>query len=477
MRPDLRTPVMTLVDLSWQDAAGALHTARARMEDKSVGGACLRVNAPFLIGAKLRIQWRFEQFSGSVRYCRSDGHDYLLGIQRDSGSASIPQPLAEKPSSQPAGSVALPLANLPLANLPLNEVRKSDSRTIETPKSLRRTREKPAPTGELRSPSQRWETRANHIPPGPPAGIISKLVSKPRTSALPAPRFAVSRVTESLEQLPPMAQLQSGGDAPPRAQPSPKITSAPTGGGMERKTMTSKWLKFAVWRKQNHRVVDSKVTANPDITKENSMTHESSPKENNKNAAREVPAFQVELLPVEDVYHSAGILNPHRGYSAVKVVEMLQSQHIRGLSPEMKRAAVLLALDAAGVTLGQIQHDAKLRQDALDAYELAQKKQAEVEWARKAEETVLIRAELESLKAHYTARIERGLETVARDKSRFSDWSTKKELEAKTMAEAIALCMKPAVAESTSSENKSSEEADAPVPLASAAAAGGSGSD
>jgi len=475
MRPDLRTPVMTLVDLSWQDVAGALQTLRARMEDKSAGGPCLRVRSPFLVGAKLRIQWRFEQFSGTVKYCRSDGHEYLVGIQRDAGNYPIPHPpVAETPSSQPTETVALPVADILKS-----EPRISEPRISETPPSLTRTGENRILSSELRRPAQRWETRANQIPPGPASEITSK-APQASAAALPSPP-GIGKLTETPH--PQLARRQTGGAALPRTEPPAKMIPTPTGGGKERKTMASKWLALSPWRKNKNNKNRNKnedrldhslsFTGNLETAKENPMPHETLPKENNSgHSAREVPAFQVELLPVEDVYQSAGILDPRRGYSVLKVVEMLKSQHLRGLSPEMKRAAVLMALDAAGVSIDQIQRDAKLRQDALDAYEIAQKKQAEVEWARKAEETVLVRAELDSLKAHYTARIDRGIEVVERDKSRFSDWSTRKELEAKSMAEVLELCLKPAIPESTISET-----AGAALPLASAASLGGSGSD
>jgi hypothetical protein len=53
---------------------------------------------------------------------------------------------------------------------------------------------------------------------------------------------------------------------------------------------------------------------------------------------------------MEDIYRAAGIVGPRRGYSINKVVEMLHSEHIRGLSKEMKRPSVLMTLDAAGVS-------------------------------------------------------------------------------------------------------------------------------
>jgi hypothetical protein len=45
----------------------------------------------------------------------------------------------------------------------------------------------------------------------------------------------------------------------------------------------------------------------------------------------------------------------------------------------------------------------------------------EAEWARKAEEIVQIQAEKESIKAHYTARISRNMEGVARQRATFAD--------------------------------------------------------
>jgi hypothetical protein len=121
---------------------------------------------------------------------------------------------------------------------------------------------------------------------------------------------------------------------------------------------------------------------------------------------------------------------------------MLHSQHIRGLSQEMKRAAVLMALDAAGISLDHLQQDAKARQEALDAHEADQRKQVEAEWARKAEEVIQIQAELESVKAHYTARISRNLEGVAKEKATFNTGLAMKQQETQNMSEAVNLFMK-----------------------------------
>ena len=157
-------------------------------------------------------------------------------------------------------------------------------------------------------------------------------------------------------------------------------------------------------------------------------------------------SIQVELLPMEDIYRAAGVTVPRRGYSIIRVVEMLGSQHIRSLSPEMKRVAVLMALDAAGIPLDEVLQDAKARQEALNLYEAEQRTRAEAEWERKAEENAQIEAELERIKAHHMARINRNLEGVAREKASFEAWVALKQKESQSMGEAAELCLKPPTA-------------------------------
>jgi hypothetical protein len=170
-----------------------------------------------------------------------------------------------------------------------------------------------------------------------------------------------------------------------------------------------------------------------------------------ESGGEDVAPIEVELLPAEDIYRLAGIMQPSKGYSIKKVVGMLHSQHIRGLSKEMKRAAVLMALEAAGVSLAQVQLDAKARQDALDAHETGQRKQIEAEWTRKTEEISQIQNEMERVKTHFMARISRNLDAIAREKATFSSWITIKQQEAQSMEEALELCSKLPIPEAAAS--------------------------
>ena len=257
--------------------------------------------------------------------------------------------------------------------------------------------------------------------------------------------------------------------------------------------MRPKWLGLASWQSKPDALSESR-NGNRDTTgnsndegeKENFMSHATPPIKRTfaDPTGDDAATFQVDLLPMEDIYRAAGIMSPPKGYGIKKVVDMLNSEYVHALSKDMKRAAVLMALDAAGVPINQLQQDARARQDALDSYEAAQRKQVEAEWARKMEENVQIQAELERVKAHHQARIARNLEAIEREKATFSKWLAIKQQETHSMLEAAELCLKapapefPSKAEAAKSEANTNPTSDpakdllADASLAKAAAAG-----
>jgi hypothetical protein len=310
---------MILVEASWEGPTGALQAARGWLENKSAGGACVRLQTPIKVGAKLRVQGPWEEIAGVAKYCRRTGKEYLVGIQRD---------LAVNPAFDP------PV----LANV------STQRRTSEVKEIVRE-----------RKPMQRkWSElvyRHNKQDGGTPNGDGGKAENGPVPTTL-APEAAREVVRE-----------------------------ADTG-------------------------------------------------------------FHIELLSAEDVYRTAGIMNLRRGFSVSKVAAILRSDRARSLPQEAKQAAVLMALDAAGVEVAEVLQDAKNRHEALNSYEAELRKEVEAEWARKADENVEIQAESERAKAHYMAKISRNLEGVARQKAAFDRWLTLKQEESQRIAEAAELCVK-----------------------------------
>ncbi len=447
--PDFRSAVMIVVEASWEGADGALQQAAARMEDKSAGGACIRLKVPVAVGSNIRIQWRFEQFSGVVKYCRPDEREFVAGIQRDKSAVMKPAPATESLSQgsirgdEPSVAVTkkgVLQAKIPVASAP---ARPLGTQRPERPVSPYRAGER-----EVARPPREW-----------PHFSTARSSAQNRRTSIHTPI-----------RTPVRTPVRSSGLRPEREA------------GIERKpeTMKRKWLDLTPWRKKEEglSVSGEESTGGNGMSwthKENAAavapeTQETTGSMATPAAADEPQGFQIDMLAPEDVYMAAGIMRP-RGQGVNKVMEMLRSEHIRNLPKEMQRAAVMMAMEVAGITAEQVEKDAKARQDALDSYEALQKKQADAEWTRKAEENARIEADMERVKAGYEARIARNLEGVTREQSIFSDWQDTKQKEVDSMAAAVELCAKPAVTPV--------KETVAPAPpLASAAAAGaGVGAD
>ena len=186
---------------------------------------------------------------------------------------------------------------------------------------------------------------------------------------------------------------------------------------------------------------------NPDAP-DNDTPTEVSVNKTQTNPAESVAAPQGNLLSCEDIYHASGILSARSGYGIHKIVDMLNSKHIRELSKEVKRASVLMALDAVGTSVDEVTQDATRRQHALDAYETGQLKQFEQFEERVAKENAQLQAEMERVTAHYAERIKHNLDHVTKEKDALRNWQAMKQQECQRITEAVELCSKPTAPES-----------------------------
>ena len=372
-----RIAVMILGEATWEDATGIRQRVPVWMEDKSAGGACLRVKTRVSVGAKVKVHCRHEQFTGTSRYCRYDGKEFLVGIQRDTTSRALVPQQARNAT-------------------PPQEIAKADEAGSQ---------QVPEPATKAAQPSS---AKAESVT-GP------ALVARETDTKITVGKQECEKVSEAPT-------------APSPAGPPAKAMSR----AEMRKPMKRKLLELTRWH-------TNKETSNANVSAEDTTANASKQEKSLDPVQAVVPRLNVELLSTEDIYRSAGILNV-RGYGVHKVVEMLRNEHIRGLSNDMKRAAVLMALDAAGIAVDQVLRDAKARQEALDSYESDQRKQVETEWSRKAEENRQIEAELERIKEQYMSRVARNQESMEREKATFNTWLTVKRQEFQSSAEAAELC-------------------------------------
>ena len=390
-RAEARKSVYVSVAVSCEGENGPLQDAPARMEDRSLSGACIRALTPVRVGSKVRIRSLREEFSGIARYCRRDGGEYVFGIQRITkehvhASSDIKDPKRESATKQ------------------LEENSNQKTEASPNPRVL--------PT----------KTSAQDLAEGPNEVAGQGTATKRLSQVLHPPGFEAP--TGAVLQTQQLSQFK------------------------ERIEMSTKWLNMALGRQKqeapNGRTNGTSVEVNAAPAE-----HPPADKVHVNPDRKILPRYQGDLQSMEDVYRAAGIVNPRMGYSIGKVVEMLSSEHVRGLSSDVKRAAVLMALDAAGVSIDEVLRDARQRQDALSAYEADQRKQFEEYWARKDEVNTQIQMEMDRVMAQSLDRIKRNLDEVATEKGAFARWQAMKQQEAERMAEALALCSKPSPSEAS----------------------------
>jgi Asp-tRNA(Asn)/Glu-tRNA(Gln) amidotransferase A subunit family amidase len=137
------------------------------------------------------------------------------------------------------------------------------------------------------------------------------------------------------------------------------------------------------------------------------------------------------------VYDSAKITAPAHGYTVLKVAEMLRSEHIRSLPPDVRAKSVLVALDAAGVKVDEVVEDAVRRDRALDTYERVLQQHLDELSATVAVENREAEEEIAAKVAEIRARIDANTRRVATEKAEFEAWRTRKQQEEALIADAV----------------------------------------
>lgn len=454
-----RRVLWALGEVWWVDRTGVPWRIPATIEDTSPSGACVRVKTAIDIGSSLTVKWHREQFSGVARNRRRDGSEFLVGIQRSKGKgiqkgesenaggnrngdllpslitpkfaspvgasietgptaspshssplASCPAPSSSAPtSSQQTSSAALPLLSQPVPDLPGIPSKNANHASVEQADATPPERDNPKPSEHEAVPKV--------LKPAP-----SAITSSNETPQTPAP----PRTSSAL------ALLADGETGSPRPVHRPAPETEPSSVRQERNLMDSNPLFRKFWRHQ------------PDSPKQpETVTPAEVPVSKSEiNKTESGVSAQSELLSCEDIYHASGIFEVGSRYDIAKIVEMLNSKHIRELPKEVKRASVLMALDAAGTSVDEVLTDAARRQHALNAYETGRQKFFEQFEADKTRENAQIKVEIERVTARYAERIQQNLDQIAREKEAFRQWQSTKEGEMQKIGEAIALCGK-----------------------------------
>jgi hypothetical protein len=201
--------------------------------------------------------------------------------------------------------------------------------------------------------------------------------------------------------------------------------------------MSKKWYNYIV-------TIDD--ATNPPATAHTAPSASAKP----KSAARSVAEIASSIAPepqfttpvfdptsFDEIYKAAEIPPASKGYSILKVAQMLESEHIRNLPSDVKKSSILVALDAAGVEIKDVIQDAVRRDRALDGYERVQQRAVDELENRKTKENADIQTQIDKYVTEQRAKIQSNNDAISREKERFTAWRLKKQQEEKKIAEAV----------------------------------------
>ena len=159
---------------------------------------------------------------------------------------------------------------------------------------------------------------------------------------------------------------------------------------------------------------------------------------NAKETAQE--AIPAALASVDEIYHKSNFkpTTTTAEWHILKVADMLNSDHLRGLSAAAKHSALLMALEAAGVSVEDVLQDAVQRQRVLNEYEQAQQARLQQLEAIKLRESERLTAEMETIRGQYEARIAEVVNGLEQERDSVREWQANKEVEQRRIAEAAS---------------------------------------
>lgn len=451
--------MMAVAKVTWEDEDETVHTAPAAIEDTSPCGACFRLKIPIRPGSRVEVSWCRDDFSGMTKWCREDQGEFLVGMQRDRITSKIVArivPKAQAPSASPLDVPPPRRADTPrvreVERPNAREAARPSARDLESP----RARDVERPSGREMQQDEQEEVQRDvpSAPPPVPATIQNippaqrQLIRRGTLVPIPKPMpLALRRITfpPAVMQKPVIGYeiaidyRQDEAMTGERTDSSAQYQKRTTSFFEERTEMSNKWLNLGLKGQQkdstNGRGEIGTAHFSPGMAGDTALAPP-----------------RGDLLHLEDIYVTAGIMEPRMGYSITKAVEMLGNDHLRGLADEVKRASVLMALSAAGIPLGDILQDAAQRQAAVAAYEVEQRKKFEEYWTRRAQENTLLQSEMERVTRQYVERMNRNLTEVQQEKEAFQTWQTAMQHEVLRISEAVTLCAQPAVYESSTEQ-------------------------
>lgn len=142
-----------------------------------------------------------------------------------------------------------------------------------------------------------------------------------------------------------------------------------------------------------------------------------------------------DIMDFGEVYREARIEPPRHGYGIDKIETMLNHPRLVAIRPEQRSAAVLAALEAAGVEFTDVLADASLRDQAIERFALAKEAEMQAERYRAEEAVARARQELDAFASEKRAEVENLRREIKEAEERFAELQERRRVEERRILE------------------------------------------
>jgi hypothetical protein len=136
-----------------------------------------------------------------------------------------------------------------------------------------------------------------------------------------------------------------------------------------------------------------------------------------------------EFPSFEAIYQAFGIKDAATGFTVYRAEELLRSVHLKNASPEIKRSALMVALEALRISPEDVIQDAVKRDKALTQFEKIEDRRLRELEQKKSEENKRLQEEMERIFNEIREKMEDNNNMIKETRDKFQTWQQEKEKE------------------------------------------------
>ncbi len=144
-----------------------------------------------------------------------------------------------------------------------------------------------------------------------------------------------------------------------------------------------------------------------------------------------------ELPSFEAIFRAFGIKEPSSGFTVYRAEELLKSVHLKNASPEIRRSALMVALEALRIPAEEVIQDAVKRDKALTQFEKIEERRLREMEQKKSEENKRLQEEMERIFNEIREKMEDNNNMLKEAREKFQSWQQDKEKEEQRLSEVL----------------------------------------